>query len=108
MNNYVIKMQKILFNRLRAETPIDTGNMLANIVHSQSGANEASITISAPMQSRSGVSRRTGKYIEAPEKSDYDYARDVNYSRKSPHRFWVEQQIKEAVHIVCSNANYGL
>ena len=108
MNNHVDKMKRILFNRLRAEVPIDTGNMLANIVHSQNGVNEASITISAPMQSRSGVSRRTGKYIEAPEKSDYDYARDVNYSRKSPHRFWVEQQIKEAVHIVCSNANYGL
>lgn len=117
MTSLIIQFQMILFNRLRAKTPIDTGNMLANIIYGQSG-DKATISISAPMASREGMTHKytnskakkksdVGKVVKAG-KSNYDYAKKVNYEAKSPHRFWVETQIKEASHIVISNANYGL
>ena len=103
----IFQFQAILFNRLRAKTPIDTGNMLANIVFGMESQNKATISIAAPMRTRSGLSRRTGKMVN-PSDSDSDCAKDVNYSSKSPHRFWVERQIVETRNIVISNFNYGL
>lgn len=108
MQTIIIQFQQILFNRLRSRVPIDTGNMLANIVYGMNTPSEASVIISAPMSSRGGMtSKRTGAVVSKTD-SDYDYAKAVNYATKSPHRFWVELQIKETAHIVRSNANYGL
>lgn len=107
MYNIITLFQQTLFNRLRSKTPIDTGNMLANIVYGQNNSNEVTVTVSAPMSSRGGLtSRRTGKAV-SESKSDYDYSKAVNYGAKSPHRFWVEHQIKETAHIIRSNANFG-
>jgi hypothetical protein len=106
--NAVTMFLMTLFNRLRSKTPIDTGNMLAHIVYAQQSKDLANISISAPMSSRAGLkSRRTGESVSQSSK-DYDYSKDVNYSSKSPHQFWVEHQIKYSVHIVKSNFNYGL
>lgn len=107
MSNIITLFQQTLFNRLRSKTPIDTGNMLANIVYGQLSSSEVSVTVSAPMSSRNGrTSRATGKVIES-KNSNYDYSKAVNYGAKSPHRFWVEHQIKETAHIIRSNANFG-
>lgn len=104
----VINLQAVLYNRLRSKAPIDTGNMLAHIEMGQATQNIAIITISAPMNARIGlVSKRTGKAVGG-KASDYDYAKHVNYARKSPHQFWVEHQIKEAVNILRANNKYNV
>lgn len=104
----IIVFQDVLFNRLRSETPIDTGNMLAHIEKGTVDQNTAELTVSAPMRARIGmVSRRTGAVVKGNE-TDYDYAKHVNYSRKSPHQFWVEYQIIEAVNIMRSNLKYNI
>lgn len=107
MNAIVMAFQMTLFNDLRAKVPIDTGNMLAHITHNMVSENEAIVTVSAPMSARNGmVSKRTGKSVTS--KSDYDYAKAVNYSSKSPHQFWVEHRIKNTANVIKSNVNYGL
>lgn len=108
MTSLHIQFQQILFNRLRSRVPIDTGNMLANIVYGMDSSQVATVTVSAPMSSRGGLtSRHTGKAVSNTD-SNYDYAKAVNYAVKSKHRFWVELQIKESANIVRSNANFGL
>jgi len=77
------------FVRLRAQCPIDTSNMLKHIALDEQTEKYAEITIAAPA--------KTG-----------DYSGYVNYARKSPHKGWVEDEIKAANHIVESNINYDI
>lgn len=104
----VIQLQGVLYNRLRSKVPIDTGNMLAHIEMGQIDQRTVKISISAPMNARIGMISKKTKQVVQGKESDYDYARHVNYSSKSPHKFWVEHQIYEAVNIMRSNQKYGL
>lgn len=108
MTNIVGDLTIRLYDRLRAKTPIDTGNMLAHIKKEGDYGSKMQISISAPMNTRGGLTSKRTKSVVRNVNSNYDYARDVNYSRKSPHRFWVEAQIKQAVSITMSNVKYGL
>ncbi len=105
----VINFLDTLYNRLRSKVPIDTGNMLAHIVRAQKSEDTILLSISAPMHARAGrTSRRTKRVVTYGADSDYDYAKHVNYSSKSPHQFWVEHQIVYALKIVKANVKYGL
>ncbi len=90
MNEYVNIFAKTLFTKLLSRCPIDTGNMVSHItLFSDIKNDQIVVTIAAPAKKG-------------------DYSKFVNYARKSPHRFWVENQIKSVENIVISNANYGL
>lgn len=102
------RLQENLYVRFLSSSPHDTGNMLAHIKKGQVDKNTAQLSISAPMRARIGmISRRTGAVIKGKE-SSYDYAKHVNYSRKSPHQFWVEHQIMESVNTMRSNLRHGI
>lgn len=104
----IIQLQGVLYNRFRSKTPIDTGNMLAHIEMGQMDIKTVKVSVSAPMSARIGmVSRKSGEVVKGKD-TDYDYAKHVNYSNKSPHKFWVENQIYEAVNIMRSNLKYGM
>ena len=76
----------LLYTTLKANTPIDTGNMYTNITLDDMG-DHWKITVSGPT------------------KSGYDYAKDVNYNRqrsaKEQRNFmWVERTIKQVSEII--------
>jgi hypothetical protein len=75
----------LLYTTLKANTPIDTGNMYNNIRLDDMG-DHWKITISGP-------------------KGSYDYAKDVNYNRqRSPKEVrnykWVERTVKQVSEII--------
>ncbi len=102
------RLQENLYVRFLSSSPRDTGNMLAHIKKGQVDKNTAQLSISAPMRARIGLYSKKQKQVVASKKTDYDYAKHVNYARKSPHRFWIEHQIHETVNGMRSNIKYNI
>lgn len=82
---------QLLANLLNA-CPVDTRNMITHIVMYETADNYV-IEINAPYSTNPKVNKST-----INGKSDYAY--DVNYANRSPHKNWVEDQIKLTERIV--------
>lgn len=113
-----------LFSNLVNASPIDTHNMQSHIVLFEN-ANEYVIEINAPLNERKELisdSKKAGriKYVKktnsktkkAPAIKETrqgvlsDYAYDVNYANRSPHKGWVQDQIELTAKIVNGRVIY--
>lgn len=117
-----------LFGNLLNACPIDTHNMQTHIVYMEN-ADEFVIEVNAPIKEReklieniekSGTIRVNKKPVKknnntknAPQVSEprnvdnlTDYAYDVNYANKSPHKGWIQNQIKQTARIFNAKITY--
>ena len=84
-----------LYQALKANTPIDTGNMLSHITLEDYG-DYWKIIISGP-----------------DERNNYDYAYDVNYNRQrsakeAKNYKWVERTIRQVSEAIAGSVKYEL
>lgn len=88
----------LLYTTLLANCPVDTGNMVANIVLEDYG-DYYKITVSGPSELSSG--------------EFYDYAQAVNYNQKRSAKEarnyeWIERTIKQVTEIIGGEIKYEL
>lgn len=87
-----------LFSNLVNASPVDTRNMQTHIVMYEDADNFV-IEVNAPFSTRP-----RSKTATINGKSDYAY--DVNYSKKSPHKNWIQNQINQTARIVNARVTY--
>jgi len=88
----------LLYTTLLANCPVDSGNMLSNIVLEDFG-DYWKIIISGPQELNSG--------------EFHDYARDVNYNqqrtaKEARNYMWIERTIKQVAEIMGGEVRYEL
>lgn len=113
-----------LFSNLVNASPVDTHNMQSHIVLFEN-ANDYVIEINAPFNERKElisnlekagrikyVKKTNSKTKKAPAIKETrqgvlsDYAYDVNYANRSPHKGWVQDQIELTAKIVNGRVIY--
>lgn len=92
--NYWMQLHANLLNAC----PVDTRNMQTNIVMFEN-ADEYVIEVNAPYMTNPKIAKET-----VNGKSDYAY--DVNYAKRSPHKGWIKDQIKQTARIVNAKVTY--
>jgi hypothetical protein len=90
-----------LFANLLNACPVDTRNMKTHIVMFEN-PNEFVIEVNAPYVTnpklqKKGIIKNTVNKIKLYFKGDYAYF--VNYANKSPHQYWIQNQINQTARI---------
>ena len=87
-----------LFGNLLNASPVDTRNMQTHIVMFEN-ADEFVIEVNAPYATNPKVNK---EFVNG--KSDYAY--DVNYANRSPHKGWIQNQINQTARIFNARITY--
>lgn len=87
-----------LFANLLNDSPVDTRNMQTHIVMFEN-ADEFVIEVNAPYATNPKVNKESVNGMS-------DYAYYVNYANGSPHKNWIQNQIKQTARIINARITY--